>query len=240
MVREFVLYELGWILPLLGGIVALAHVIYSFRRREAASLILRSFILSVVVLFIGAAGGWHSGLAIWRVAGVTGDISLDLLYSGWKHSWWPLIISGGATLLLISIAVLAFHRRSQLPSVTPMELSRALAIPAVGVLILVLIGFLVEVLFDPFNWPHPTMPAEGWIYRLMALGAIGYFALAILGIPYAIFWGLTLWRRRSAQPSSAVSKSLIVFFVSFSIVAIGFTSLFIVSAVLGHNPFLFE
>lgn len=83
MVREIVLYEIVWILPHLGGIVALAHVIYSLRRRPAASLILRSFILSTVVLFIGGVGTWWSGLAMWRVAGVTGDISLDLLYSGW-------------------------------------------------------------------------------------------------------------------------------------------------------------
>ena len=121
-----------------------------------------------------------------------------------------------------------------------MEQSRTLAIPASGVLILVLIGILIESLFDPLSWPYPAMPAEEWIYPLMALGAIGYFALAIFGIPYAVFWGLTLWRRRSAQPELTGSRSLIVFFVSFSIIATVFTTLFIMSAVYGYDSFLFE
>jgi len=235
---ELFLGELLLVLPIIVGLAAIGHVIYSYPRREAASIVMRCYLLSVIILFVGAIGTWRSGLAMWAAVGVAGDISMELLYSGWRRSWWPVIVAAGAIVPLVGIATAAVNRRAVPTARRPMELQIVLAIPAAVILLFVLIGLAVEMIFEPLAYPYRLPEIDPITYWLLAIGAVGYFALALFGIPYAIIWGLVLKRHSKEQSAAKSHRAIGAFYYFFALIAIGFTVLVFLAFIQGRNPLL--
>ena len=226
------LLELLWIVPLSVGVISVGYAWYSSRRREAIATVMACFILSVFVLTLGALGTWRSGLELWILLGVSGDISADLLYEGWRHSWRPLIVSGASTVGLLGIATTAKLRSPVVPTERKAtEAAVWMAVPAVIVISIVFTGFVLEALIDAAAVDYRLFPFIAFV-----MGA--YYLLAIAGIPYMIIWGTFLykWRRRAEKRGKA--RILTVLFFVLALLTLIFAALFFVSAWKGINPFL--
>lgn len=237
MMTALILNELLWLLPLVVALMAVSHAIYSYRRRSSASVVMRCLVLTVVVMVAGAVGSWISGLQMWKVVGIAHDVSLELLYEGWQRSWWPLFIAGAASMPILGIATAAF-RKTIPPTRNHMELSTAFAIPAIAVLFLVATGLVIEVMVNPLGSSTGLYTGPIWVAWVFALATIGYYTLALCGVPYALAWGIALYLRRKSASNEKSIRAVSIFFIVFTLLAIGFTLLFVASSIRGHNPYL--
>lgn len=239
LAARWIIFDLlVWVLPVFSGILACGYASYSLRRREAISTIMSCYVLSGVVLLFGVAGTWRSGLAIWEVLGVAGDISAELLYDGWKHSWWSLAISGLGATILLGIATVARVRRSRPPLPKPQaDAAVTMAYPAGAVACLVIMGMAVESATPSFLSTSDLSPQAQLTYKLMAVALLGYYVLAFLGIPYFVVWGARLMRWRQRTTEERWRRVITGFYFVCALFTLAFTFAFFFSAIRGHNPF---
>lgn len=203
--------------PILIGIGAIVYVVYSSKRKEKLRLGLIAHGLTLLILLIGAIGTWISGYEIWLLVGAASDISVDLMYRGWKNSWYSLYISGFfATALYVTTLYVSFSKSKTL--IEPQKKDRAIIlsyIPAILIAaFLLLLAF--SLITDISDFPY-------YIYPIMVVIMFSYYVVPLLGLPYLAFWGYKIYKYKSATGMNST------FFTILSIYILSFPLLFFYS-----------
>lgn len=110
---SFFLYDLLWIVPLVASVTTGAVVLVLRRLLPAPLVVLTSFGMTITLLGLGTFGTWRSGLAVMEAIGAAGDVSVDLIFEGWRRSFWPLASTGTVSVCLLLLSV--YDARVHLP-----------------------------------------------------------------------------------------------------------------------------
>jgi len=233
---EALFTELLWVGPLLVGVFSVAYAAYSYWRRAKLSTIMTCFALSFLVVVLCGLGTWRLGLELWTLTGVAGDITAEMLFEGWKHSWRPIVIAGICSTFLLAIAIAARLRPPKVPvKHTEKDRQILMAIPPALITVIFAIVVILDLATDMSVTMGTTSPE---LYPLMALLLLAYYLFATVGIPYVILWGLLLYRWKKKEEVSRVWWLLATFHSLFAILTCLLSGSFYYAAWQGTNPLL--
>lgn len=201
------LWDMFWLIPCLLGIGSISYLLYIRKRKSKLTTLLITFSLSLFLLLIGFLGTWRAGYEIWVIVGAAHDISIDLMYRGWKNSWLTIYISGIFSILLYAFALIVYLQK-QPEVIQPKERERAFLlsiVPALFVIsfiLLIIISHLIDISEFPF-----------YIYPLMIILLLSYYLVPFLGIPYLLFWGYKINQYRTNNGKKSVFWVMMTLFL---------------------------
>lgn len=207
------LWDMFWLIPCILGIGSITYVFYIRKRRSKLTTLLITFSLSLFLLLIGFLGSWRAGYEIWVIVGAAHDISIDLMYRGWKNSWQPIYISGFFSIVLYAFAVVVhFQKQHEIIKTKEREhavlLSIMPAILAISLILLIVTSHLIDISEFPF-----------YIYPLMIILLFSYYLVPFLGIPYLLYWGYKINKYRTNNgKDSAFWVMIVLFFLSIPLI----------------------
>jgi len=187
------------------------YAFYSFQRRDDYELLRLCYFMSIVILIIGIASVWYSGIQMWQVVGAAGDISLELIYRGWKNSFTPITWSFLTAFILMGVGFAGPQFKSRITKKV-IEPALAFVIPTS----LTLFTFVLSVIIlelapieDHFYLRHNT----GWSGFVENLALTSFFAITILGVPVLVWWAFKIKSFLRSNPDFHRKKILISYFV---------------------------
>jgi len=200
------------------------YAIYSFQRRDDYELLRVCFFMSITILILGFVCTWFSGLKMWRVVGVAGDISLELIYSGWKNSFRPVIWSFLSAFVLLGVGFAGPYFKNRITKKV-LEPALAVVIPTLLVLLVFSSSFIIPELFpasDQFSTPS-------WIKHIGNLSLASFFTFTLLGIPVLVWWAYKIKSFFISNPDYPWKKTLISYYVLCTIFVICCLILFLIA-----------